>query len=189
MKARKKPAAKKKTKPAKAAKPGHPSAYNPAHCKTVEKLTRICGATDHEIAEFLEVTDRTLNNWKLAHPEFFQSLKDGKAVADSRVKAALYHKAIGYSYDAVKILQHNGTPVIVPYVEHVPPSDVACIFWLKNRDKENWRDKIEHEHDVVDFAAKMAEARERLAEFRKQQQDEAKARLAAGNPTWKEPVR
>jgi S1/P1 Nuclease len=24
-------------------------------------------------------------------------------------------------------------PVIVPYVEHVPPSDTAGIFWLKNR--------------------------------------------------------
>lgn len=24
--------------------------------------------------------------------------------------------------------------VYAPYVEHVPPSDVAAIFWLKNRD-------------------------------------------------------
>jgi hypothetical protein len=28
----------------------------------------------------------------------------------------------------------------VPYVEHVPPSDVAGIFWLKNRDPQHWRD-------------------------------------------------
>jgi hypothetical protein len=28
----------------------------------------------------------------------------------------------------------------VPYVEHVPPDVTACIFWLKNRDPEHWRD-------------------------------------------------
>jgi CelD/BcsL family acetyltransferase involved in cellulose biosynthesis len=26
---------------------------------------------------------------------------------------------------------------------HVPPSEVACIFWLKNRQRENWRDRQE----------------------------------------------
>jgi hypothetical protein len=31
-------------------------------------------------------------------------------------------------------------PVIVPYIQHVPPDVTACIFWLKNRDPEHWRD-------------------------------------------------
>ena len=31
-------------------------------------------------------------------------------------------------------------PVIVPYIEPVPPDVTAGIFWLKNRDPENWRD-------------------------------------------------
>jgi hypothetical protein len=34
----------------------------------------------------------------------------------------------------------------VPYVEHVPPDVTACIFWLKNRDPEHWRDTRQHEH-------------------------------------------
>lgn len=50
----------------------------------------------------------------------------------------------GYSYDAVKIFQHNGKPVKVPYVEHVPPDTTACIFWLKNRKPEAWRDVKDH---------------------------------------------
>lgn len=180
--AKRKAKATKTQKAAEAKKPGRPTDFDPSMCATVEKLTRICGATDHDIAEFLGVSDRTLNRWKLEHPEFCQSLKDGKTAADNRVKNALYHKAVGYSYDAVKIMQHNGAPVIVPYVEHVPPSDVACIFWLKNRDKENWRDKVEHEHGVADIAAVMESARGRLAEFRKQQQAAAKERLAAQKP-------
>ena len=31
-------------------------------------------------------------------------------------------------------------PVYAPYVEHVPPDVTACIFWLKNRDPQRWRD-------------------------------------------------
>jgi len=28
-----------------------------------------------------------------------------------------------------------------PIVEHVPPDVTACIFWLKNRKRAEWRDK------------------------------------------------
>jgi hypothetical protein len=28
----------------------------------------------------------------------------------------------------------------VRYVEHMPPDVTAGIFWLENRDPENWRD-------------------------------------------------
>ena len=37
-------------------------------------------------------------------------------------------------------------PIYAPYVEHVPPSDVAAIFWLKNRDPAHWRDAWQLEH-------------------------------------------
>jgi hypothetical protein len=37
-------------------------------------------------------------------------------------------------------------PIYAHYVEHVPPSDVAAIFWLKNRDPANWRDAWQLEH-------------------------------------------
>ena len=47
----------------------------------------------------------------------------------------------GYSYDAVKIFMPAGAkqPVVVHYVENMPPDVTAGIFWLKNRDPENWR--------------------------------------------------
>jgi hypothetical protein len=34
----------------------------------------------------------------------------------------------------------------VPYVEHAPPDVTTCIFWLKNRDPEHWRDSQRLEH-------------------------------------------
>ena len=37
-------------------------------------------------------------------------------------------------------------PVYAPYVEHVPPDVTACIFWLKNRDPQHWRNSQLLEH-------------------------------------------
>lgn len=99
------------------------------------------GGIDREIAECFGVTERTLNRWKLEHPEFGQALKTGKAPADARVEHSLYRRATGYSYDAEKVFQYEGKPVRVPLVEHVPPDTTACIFWLKNRRSDEWRDK------------------------------------------------
>jgi hypothetical protein len=62
--------------------------------------------------------------------------------------SVLYERAIGYNYEAVKIFMpaNREKPVIVPYIEHVPPDVTACIFWLKNRDPQHWRDSQELEH-------------------------------------------
>jgi hypothetical protein len=65
-----------------------------------------------------------------------------------RVERSLYERANGYSYDAVKIFMpaNRKKPVYAPYVEHVPPDVTACIFWLKNRDPQHWRDTQQLEH-------------------------------------------
>lgn len=121
---------------------GRPTSYKPEFAAQAEKLCRL-GATDVEIADFFGVTSRAINLWKERHPEFVQSLKAGKEAADERVERSLYHRAIGYSFDAVKIFQHQGEAVVVPYREHVPPDTTACIFWLKNRRSADWRDKTD----------------------------------------------
>jgi hypothetical protein len=50
--------------------------------------------------------------------------------------------------EAVKIFMpaNREKPVIVPYIEHVPPDVTACLFWLKNRDPQHWRDSQQLEH-------------------------------------------
>lgn len=135
--------------PAQKRAPGRPSGYDPAFAAKAQKLAEL-GATDLEVADFFEVNVATVYRWKATIPEFCEALKSGKVSADDRVERSLYHRAIGYSYDAVKILQDKGTPVIVPYREHVPPDTTAGIFWLKNRRKEEWRDKQVHEHSGPD---------------------------------------
>jgi hypothetical protein len=60
------------------------------------------------------VTEKTINTWKRAHPEFAAALARAKDVADDRVERALYERAIGYSHPAVKMLQHEGKPSSCP---------------------------------------------------------------------------
>lgn len=121
-----------------------PSKFQPEYVEQARKLAQL-GATDKEIADFFEVHEATLNRWKAEYPELCESLKSGKAHADDRVERSLYHRAIGYKHDAVKIFQNNGIPLEVPYIEHFPPDTTAAIFWLKNRRPAEWRDKRETE--------------------------------------------
>jgi hypothetical protein len=66
-------------------------------------------------------------------------------MADAEVAEKLFKRATGYSHDAVKIFNDQGAPLQVPYTEHYPPDTTACIFWLKNRRPDLWRDKVEQQ--------------------------------------------
>lgn len=127
--------------------PGRPSKYQSAFVEQARKLCML-GATDREMADFFEVKESTLNLWKLQHPEFSESLKEGKDVADNRVVRSLYQQAIGYEQDEVKIFMpaQADAPVYAPYRAKIAPSTTATIFWLKNRRREDWREKVDHEH-------------------------------------------
>lgn len=127
-----------------------PTDYKPEYATQAAKLA-ILGATDSELADFFEVEPRTIYRWKNAHEEFCQALKVGKDIADDRVERSLYHNANGYDYTEqqaikVKISRDEEEIQIVEVRRHRPADTTACIFWLKNRRKEEWRDKQEVEH-------------------------------------------
>ena len=127
------------------AKMGRPTKFTPEILAQAEKLAKL-GLTDVEMADVFGVTEQTFNNWKKSQPDFFESLKKGKALADANVAESLFHRALGYSHPAVKIMTLGGAIEQVPYTEHYPPDTAAAIFWLKNRQPKKWRDK----HDAAD---------------------------------------
>jgi hypothetical protein len=58
-------------------------------------------------------------DWKVTHECFAEAMSTGKHKADAKVVGALYKNAVGGNV-------------------------TAQIFWLKNRRKEDWRDKVDH---------------------------------------------
>lgn len=136
---------------------GRPTKYMPEYAEQARKLCAYHGARDIDLAQFFECDLRTLYRWKLEHDDFCHALKAGKDLTDDRVEQALLSKALGYSVDSVKILTSDGQIFEVPYIEHVPPSDTACIFWLKNRRPKDWRaEQAPVAPDGDDFAKQVA---------------------------------
>ena len=132
-------------------KTGRPSAYDVRFDRIARKFA-LLGSTDAQLADALGVTVPTPTNWKAAHPTFLAALKEGKEHADAAVVESLYKRATGWSHKAVKIVTvalgaNQGSEVRqIPYIEKYPPDATSMIFWLKNRRREDWRDKHDVEH-------------------------------------------
>lgn len=125
------------------AKRGRPSAYKSDYVEQARKLCEL-GAIDVDLADFFEVTIGTIWQWQRRHPEFLSAIKVGKENADDRVERSLYHKANGYTFESEKVFQFQGKIVRAQTREHIPPDTTAAVFWLKNRRKNDWRDRQEY---------------------------------------------
>jgi hypothetical protein len=145
-KAKRKP----KAEPAKRGR-GRPTKLNATVIAQAKKLCEL-GATDGEISDILQIDPATFYRWRAKSTEFCDSIIAGKEAADARVERSLYHRALGYEHPAVKVFMPAGAekPVYAPITERYPPDTGAAIFWLKNRQKERWKDKQDHEHSGPD---------------------------------------
>lgn len=144
---------------------GRPTKYKKEYNKKAFKLS-LLGATDKEIADFFDVDESTINNWKLKHPKFLESIKGGKEDADANVAKRLYKRALGYDYKEVKT-KKEAAPIelqdllgddltvteVITTTKHVVPDIAAINIWLKNRrgrvDPEKgqkWADRHEVDH-------------------------------------------
>ena len=140
---------------------GRPTAYKDEYAEQARKLC-LLGHTDADMAKFFEVSEQTINAWKNAHPAFLESIKKGKEFADADVASKLYHRAMGYEHAEDDIRAVNGEIIITSTTKHYPPDTTAAIFWLKNRQKDKWRDKQEIEHSgEVSLVQRIQEARKR----------------------------
>lgn len=121
-----------------------------------EQARKLCllGATDKELADFFEVTEQTINNWKNDFPAFFESIKSGKDVADSNVADRLYQRAMGFEHDSEEIKVVDKDIARVPIRKVYPPDTMAAIYWLNNRQRRNWKQRqdITSDGDKINFA-------------------------------------
>lgn len=104
------------------------------------------GLTNDQIAKNIGVNPKTIYDWMNKEPKIKQALKKGKEVVDLEVENALFKRAIGYTITIMEQkVDKDGVVHDVKRDVHVPGDVTAQIFWLKNRKKKDWRDKVEYE--------------------------------------------
>ena len=125
---------------------GRPTKFNELDMKKFELLYSY-GFTDKQVATILEVKEQTINNWKKSNPNFFESLKNWKSIADEKIVRSLYNRAIGCTVKETKVGFFNGMATTQEVDKVILPDVTAIIFWLKNRQPEQWRDRANIDFD------------------------------------------
>jgi hypothetical protein len=131
---------------------GQPTLYKPDYCTQAHNYC-LLGATNEDLAGFFDVTRRTIDNWIATHPDFAAAVRSGRVVADMRVARCLYERAVGWQQKVERTVLHQGEEKVLKNIVNHPPDVRACIFWLRNRRRESWGDRVrapdEHSDDLI----------------------------------------
>lgn len=119
-----------------------PSLYKEEYTKLAYKLA-LLGSTDKELADIFEVAESTFSKWKVDFPELSEALKKGKDEADSIVVKSLFNRANGFHKEETEEIMYKGEIVELKRKKYYPPDVTACIYWLKNRQRDKWGDRKE----------------------------------------------
>lgn len=109
--------------------------WNEDRPKQAFKLA-LLGATDKQIADFMECNIETINYWKRTKSRFRNELKRGRGQADAEVAYAGYRKATGFEYEEEHISYVKGVPVVTTVTKYMPPDTMAIFKWLQIRGRD-----------------------------------------------------
>ena len=142
---------------------GRPTAYRPDFCEQARKYC-LLGATNEELGALFGVTRRTIDNWIATQPAFAAAVESGRLVADSKVASGLYARATGFERTVKRTALYRGEPKDFETNVYFPPDTQACIFWLRNRRRQTWRDAptAATADDGIDDIARLEAAGERM---------------------------
>ena len=104
------------------------------------------GLIDEQIAKNMGVAYSTFKEWKKRFPDLSDVLKRSKEVVDREVENALFESARGFVYEEEAV---TNTGEVVTVKKYSKPNVTAIIFWLKNRKRNEWRDKQEIEQEIT----------------------------------------
>jgi hypothetical protein len=88
--------------------------------------------------------ERAIREW----PEFGDRVMAARREADVMVVNALFKRAVGYN--VVETIVEQGGRIVKQHYKHIAPDVAACIFWLKNRMKDEWSDNYKAELTLRD---------------------------------------
>jgi hypothetical protein len=143
---------------------GRPTAYKPENAE-IARNACMMGATNETLAARFGVSRRTIDSWIATTPEFSSAIKQGREGANEAVVSALFARATGMEQKMTKVFCHRGQPVTADYTVHLPPDVRACIFWLRNRRPEEWRESrpaVAEKKDEPNWVSELEAASERV---------------------------
>lgn len=123
------------------------------------------------MADFFHVTEQTVNNWKDKHPEFFESLRQGKIEADANVASSLYERSLGVTCSEEKVVTTDtdgeSRTIKTATKKEYPPDTQAMRLWLLNRRPGQWSEtshiRVENTQDSRLIVQLSPELTEKLA--------------------------
>ena len=126
---------------------GQPTKYNADHMPRLARFMCQRGAVMSEVADAFNVSTRTLFNWLNLHPELHDAVQVGVDAFNARVERALAERAIGFFVTLREGYYDDRDRWVPPQRQYFPPDPTSCIFFLKNRLREHYRDvhKVEGE--------------------------------------------
>lgn len=126
-----------------------------AKCKYTEDFPLLAegmardGLNDEQIAKKLGISKVTFYDYQKKYPNFFNSIKKGKAPVDTEVENALFKRAMGYEVEEVKEeISDIGGKKTTRTIKHIAGDTTAQIFWLKNRKPDQWNDQKDTKNEV-----------------------------------------
>ncbi len=114
--------------------------FAPGLVKRVEQFA-LLGATNEEIAGFLNIDVVTFDRWRVEKPSLDRALHVGRELGDVRVAGALHKRAVGFSAKAQKVVVVDKQPQVIKYKEYYPPDVQAGRYWLNNKRPKQWRER------------------------------------------------
>lgn len=130
-------------------KTGRPTLKNDQTISKTLELARL-GKTNAQIAEIIGVAESTVKRWMSLDFEFSTAVKLLKQEADELIEASLFKSALGYERRMKKeVVSREGIQEIEE-ATYYPPNPTSMIFWLKNRQPKQWKDRVELQTESKD---------------------------------------
>jgi len=105
----------------------------------------LLGAEDKDIARAFGVSKDKFLQWVESKPELREALDEGKIIADSKVAASLYKRAVGFSFQEEVLHVIKGEVVRSVVTKHVIPDPWSAHKWLSARQPQLWTDTSKSE--------------------------------------------
>lgn len=118
------------------------------------------GLINRQVAEACGVSERTLHRYK-HDEEVMAVVMRGKKKANDRIIQSLFKRATGYDYAEVtmepvmairqtdgvkeKVMLTEEQKVTKTVIKHIPADQSAIVFWLTNREPDDWKNKVDVE--------------------------------------------